>query len=222
MSDGDGDHSLFALKFNIPSIKSDSLRWNKEWDKVLHTLSASEDVYPVLSQMWDNQGSPEIIIQTERLKDQVCKIQGTVVNLWDQMEELGGHFVTAWLILDEAERKRHLLKGLEEACERASWGHDARALCPEITFNSMLKQHGQGFIDLMVDFSKGKKEAGEENVYFLPSEWWQKAVDTSEPLSEDIEHTFRMLTIQRGEFIGESINIHVSPGRSLMDIGSFN
>ena len=43
----DGDHSLFALKFNIPSIKSDSLRWNKEWDKVLHTLSASEDVYPV-------------------------------------------------------------------------------------------------------------------------------------------------------------------------------
>lgn len=101
---------------------------------------------------------------------------------------------------------RHLLKGLESPCGDASWGHDWRALCPEIILTHMLRQGGKVFSDFFTDYGQGKKDAGEGNVYFLPSEWWEKAVDKSKPLSGEDEFKFKMLTIQRNEFIGESLD----------------
>jgi len=41
----------------------------------------------------------------------------------------------------------------------------------------------------------------EDAVYFLPNEWWQKAVDMSELLPEAVELTYSLLTTQRNEFI---------------------
>jgi hypothetical protein len=120
----------------------------------------------------------------------------------------GGHPFIAWTILDEAERKRHLMKGLQDACDRGSWGQDGRALCPEITLGPMLMQRGKGFTDFFRHYVNGKKGVGEDDVYFLPSEWWQKAVDMSEPLPEAVELTYKLLSIQRNEFIGKSLDAH--------------
>jgi hypothetical protein len=71
----------------------------------------------------------------------------------------------------------------------------------------MLRQRGKGFVDFFRDYSQGKKSVAEDGVYFLPNEWWQKAVDMSEPLSEEVEFRFRMLTIQRNEFICEFLKV---------------
>jgi hypothetical protein len=54
-------------------------------------------------------------------------------------------FVTMWLLLDEAERKRYLFQGMKETCERVSLHYDTRALCPEITMTAMLKHSGKAF-----------------------------------------------------------------------------
>jgi hypothetical protein len=48
---------------------------------------------------------------------------------------------------------------------------------------------------------KAAKEAGADNVYFLPSEWWSSAVDMPEPWPEDIKFVFTQLSLQRHEFI---------------------
>lgn len=110
-------------------------------------------------------------------------LQKGLVKEWDEIEE-EGKFFTAWLLLEDAERKRHLLKGLEEASILSLWSQDARAMCPEITLSFMLRQRGKALIDFIGDYRSGKKEAGEDNVYFLPNGWWQKAADLSEPLPE--------------------------------------
>lgn len=205
MSEGPDEHSLFARKFNIPSIKSGDLtRWNKKWEKALHNLSAS-DVFRLLSQMW-NRGRlapSELSELAQKLEDKVCEIQGMLTKFWTSMEK-EGQFVTAWLILGDGERRRYLLKGLEEACEHATRGQDLRALCPEISVKIMTRQQGKAFTGFISDYCKGKKGVGRTNMYFLPSEWWNGAVDVSETLPDDIEFAFRLLTIQRNEFICES------------------
>lgn len=210
MSDDGDEHgsSVFARKFNIPSIKSEGhARWNKEWEKVLPTLSAS-DVYSMLKIIWDqDKADPaEFAHQSQKVKEYACGFQSMVVKMWDEAGGNGGDFAIAWLILDEAERKRHLLKGLEETGDLVSFGQDGRALCPEITLGPMLKQQGKGFIDFMRDYSQGKKDVAEDDVYLLPNEWWQKVVNAPEPLSEADDLAYRLLTFQRNEFIGKSFD----------------
>jgi hypothetical protein len=168
-NDGNG-FSLWAYKFKIISFKSDPWRWNKEWEKVLHTLSPSKYVYPMMGQMykrgrWD---PAKLSKHSYDLRNKVCDMQKTVVTAWDDLEEKG-HFVTAWVLLEEGERKRHLLKGIEGACEKAHWRQDSRALCPEITISSMLKQRGRVFIDFISAYRKGKREVGEDSLYSLPT-----------------------------------------------------
>jgi len=64
----------------------------------------------------------------------------------------------------------------------------------------MLKANGRGFIDFISEYYKGLKDAPKDTLYLLPNQWWEKAVDTSLPLTE-IEQTFALLTVQRNEFI---------------------
>src|ERR1700748_1141667 len=98
------DTSIFASKYKLPTFESDS--WNKEWEQVLHTLSAAEDVYPIMGTMW-NPDKVEPHAQ-QRLKDLVCHRQGMVVELWDKLGEKI-RTDTVWLLLAEEECKRHLL-----------------------------------------------------------------------------------------------------------------
>lgn len=196
--------SRFARKFDLPSINNDLLLWNKGWDKVLHQLSAQE-VYAVLSPIWasDKLQATDISRLLEDFKAWVLKSQNMTVKLWVDMEEKGD-FVVAWLLLEESDRQTHLLNGLKQACEASSLLEDSRAMCPEVKISSMLKKSGKSYIDLIKSFTEGKKEVGEDNLYKLPSEWWENAVDESDLRSPEVESTFAILTLIRNEFISES------------------
>jgi hypothetical protein len=208
----DEDFSLWALKFKFPSIQSDPWRWNKEWEKVLRTLSFSKDVYPMMGGMYKKDAWPttELSTHTQGLRGNVCEMQNVVANLWGELQEKG-HIVTAWFLLPESERQRHLLKGLEGACQRAHCRQDARALCPEITISSMSQQRGQAFIDFIDAYKKGKDDVSEDTPYYLPSEWWGSALeDLPQTLTDTfVESTFALLTLHRNEFICESVDVHM-------------
>ena len=200
--DNPGDASFFSHQYKIPSIESDISRWDGVWEKTLRTLSASEDVFPLLSKLWD-QDRPEIASFTTGLHNSVCGHQDVVARIVEEMEE-EDHFMTVWMLLDDAERKRHLLKGLKEACDQASLRQDGRALCPEITTKAMLKQNGMPFVEFVRNLAKGIRESGGEGrVYMLPSEWWQSAVTMPEPWSDEVKFAFKQLSLQRNEFLGE-------------------
>jgi hypothetical protein len=156
------------------------------------------------------QAEPPMLSQlSQAIKDRICNDQNVLVKEWDRMEE-SRQFVTAWLLLEEGERKRHLLKGMEKACQHASLHQELRALCPEITITSMLRQKGKAFVEFVAAYGKGKKDVIDGNPYFLPSEWWDKAEkDVPQALSEECAQSiFAILTLQRNEFICESINAH--------------
>jgi hypothetical protein len=192
--------SVFWPKYKIPSIKTDHSRWDKRWEKTLRRLSASDDVFPIMSTFWTGSR-----FQTHRTDDIgytacLCRIQKVGLRFEEDLEEKQP-FEIAWLLLDEAERKRHLFNGMKEACQQASMYQDGRALCPEITTTAMLKQNGKAFTDFARDFIKGTKEAGAGKVYLVPSKWWSSAVRLPEPWPEKVKFAFTQLSLQRNEFI---------------------
>jgi hypothetical protein len=150
--------------------------------------------------------STQLSSVTRGFSDRVRGLQGAATKLLGDLEK-DEHFRTAWMMLGEKERHRHLLKGLQDACRQASWCEDTRALCPEIVHSGMLKANGNGFSDLISDYYKGLKDVSKDALYLLLNQWWEKAVDASLP-STEIEQTFALLTIQRNEFIGERATFH--------------
>ena len=196
--------SIFRQKYKIPSIKANQSRWDKKWEKILRTLSASKDVFPVFIIHWLGiqplgfvgpfAGMSDVLHKT------VCRFREAVMRFEEMLKESGA-LVTLWLLLDEAERKRHLFNGIKETCEHVSLRYDGRALCPEITTTAMLKQNGKVFTDFARDFVKGTRETGTDNVYLPPSEWWSSAVIMPKPWPEDIKFVFAQLSLQRNEFL---------------------
>ena len=201
------DDCIFGRQFNIPSIKSDLSRWDKAWEKALRDLSASEDVYSTLKVLWKRDALDDLPSATERLNKRVRELQDLLITLWDQVGE-SGEFVLRWVLLDEAEKKRHLLNGLKQACESSSLLEEARAMCPEITTSAMLKKAGSAFADFAHGFLQGIKQTDPSQVYFLPCQWWQSAVDDMpKPWPEDVTFTFTQLSVQRNEFISEHLTL---------------
>jgi len=196
--------SIFHHKYKLPTIESDISRWDKAWEKALRTISASEDVFPVLSGIWTRE-APHLDAFAANIRDRLCESQKLLMNLDQDMVNKGDHLAMAWVLVDESERKRHLLHGLKEASTHATLRQDARALCPEITTSAMLKRNGAAFTDFVRKFTKGIEDVGEGQVYQLPSEWWQSAVDTPEPWPDNVQYAFKQLSIQRNEFISEQI-----------------
>lgn len=110
-----------------------------------------------------------------------------------------------WLLLEDKEHRRHLLHGLVRASKNCTIRQNARALCPEITINSMTKTSGRAFIDFMVAYHENLKASGPDAPFLSHSEWWSKALpDTEhETLEEKAKMMYVIFTIQREEFIGE-------------------
>jgi hypothetical protein len=201
--------AAFAHKFTITSsVETDPVQWNKEWDKALHPFSA-KDVYAELGWVWssDTLNSSQGTEYAEYLKARLIRLQNMVAELWTSLSEEHDNFITAWLLLEEPDRQMHLLNGLVEACKESSRGVDARAMCPDIKISSMLKRKGKAYVDFIDSFTKGKMEVGQNDVYQIPSQWWETAVDPSNPLSQEVNSPFARLTIQRNEFISESIDM---------------
>jgi len=192
---------LFTSKFHITSIESDPSRWNKEWEKALRAHTSKEVYQMYKPKRWD----PSVFSQfNQQFKEKISSLQETIVKLWEELESKE-HFHTAWMLLGDGERKRHLLNGFKETFANSVFGQDSRALCPEITLSSMLKRKGQVFIDYLTDYKNQKKEIGVDNAYFLPSLWWEKALeDLPQPVSEEDTSKFAFLTHLRNDFISES------------------
>jgi hypothetical protein len=196
--------SIFRNKYKIPYMKTNQSRWDKGWKKTLRTLCASKDVFPVFSTHW--LGDKSIGYQgpffgmSNDLRKKAFRFREVVMEFEEHLGESCA-FVTTWLLLDEAERKRHLFNGIKETCEHVSLHYDGRALCPEITTTAMSKQNGKAFTDFARDFVKATKEVGADNLYSLPNEWWSSAVCMPEPWPEDVRFVFTQLSVQRKEFI---------------------
>lgn len=200
-SNGTERRSLWGNHLKITRFQVDPTRWNKDWEKHLRTLSAS-DALLTMRALYRKDALTEGIIaaELEKLKLKVLEGQKLLADIWADVEE-GGHFVTAWLLLPEAERKRHLMKGIEESISKGTFREDCRALCPEITTTALMKQRGQPYLEALKKFSKGKAEAGGGNVYHFPSSWWDSAKDhTPDETIHDMAYT--LLTLDRDYFIG--------------------
>src|ERR1700683_2092138 len=131
----DNDLSFWARKLNLTSFRADPWGWNKEWEKALHTLSFSEDVYPVMSSLYARLDPTKLSGHFESVQRRVSNLQNVIGKVCDIEKE---DLATGWLFFSTGERKRHLLKGMDEACKHASLEQDSRALCPEITISAML------------------------------------------------------------------------------------
>jgi hypothetical protein len=190
-------------------MEADPLRWDKAWEKALRTVSPSEDVYPKLGCLWrrdlSDKGDDHFKYISDGMHYRASWSQGMVVRMVDGFKDNLRHLVTAWMLLDESEQRRHLLNGIMDACHSTiPFDSDARALCPEITTSAMMKRNGQAFIDFARNLAKGIQETDpDKKPYLLPSDWWRSAVQEPEP-SETTKFVFIHLSVQRNEFIGES------------------
>lgn len=201
--------SLWRAHLKITGFQTDPVRWNKEWEKHLHTLSASDDVFPSMRVLYrkDSWTEETIAEHLGQIRAQLLEGQKLLVDLWADVQQ-GEHFTTAWLLLEEGERKRHLLKGLEESISSGTFREDYRALCPEITITAMIKQRGRAYIEFFKTFTKGKAEAGDDNVYRSPSAWWDSATGATQ--DNDIHDlAYTLLTLERDSFIGR-LNIKIN------------
>lgn len=204
------DVCIWDDTFAITNFKSDPVRWNKDWEQALHELP-SKDVYSKMCLLWKRSGwDPAVRLSlAQGLKDGLRKLQENVLGMWNEMENFRRleKFRVVWLLLEDDDRQRHLLNGLAGASQSSSWGQSARALCPEITITSMMEVKGRTFIEFASDYHKSIKDICPSFSYFLPSMWWEKALqDAPKPLSDEDKLAFELLTIQREEFVCEFID----------------
>ncbi|RDB20600.1 hypothetical protein Hypma_012236 [Hypsizygus marmoreus] len=203
----DAGPSIVASKFRFdPSlINTDSTRWNKSWEKALRSL-VSDPPKRVLDLFGDSllRIIPQKLnVQSLRtirgIKDKLHECQSMTINLYNDLNK-GGHFRTAWMLLDDKERKKHIQHGLQEACECSRWKQDARALCPEITLTKISKDEGRAFFTWINEYLKGLKDALPET-YFVPNEWWERVITSRGTSLVLTESMAKFMTLLRNEFI---------------------
>jgi hypothetical protein len=159
------DYSLWGDEYNMEAFKADPDRWNKDWKKSRRARTAAE-VFTFMAKI--HKG---LVLM---LTGYMVGMQEVLVQPWASVHDLDGHFITTWLLLNEKERKRHLIKGFEDCFPHVVGRQDARCLGPEITTTALLKQNGKTFIELLEDYVNGKTEVGERNPYIYTSDWWDK------------------------------------------------
>lgn len=185
--DGWDTYSIWAEAHNITPFRTDATRWHKDWDKLLPTLSASWDVFPTMRQFFRRGGftEEETSARLGRMSSELAASQERLLRVWPRIVD-DGEFVTAWYLLEEKHRRRHVSNGIEEICQYPL-GQDSRSLCPEVSFSFMLKQKGRVFIDFLNTFTLGKERAGEGKPYFVPSAWWDEAAEMSDSEGRESE-----------------------------------
>jgi hypothetical protein len=193
------DYSVWGDQYTLTAFKADPDRWNKDWEKALRTRTAAV-VFTHMAVPGNSEFVPIF------MEDMVGR-QKSLVGLWARWNKLGiDHFITAWLLLDDKERKRHLMKGFEDSFPHVVGSQDARALAPEITTTALLKRNGKAFIEFLEGYVKAK-DVGNGEPYFYPSEWWDKALEgVSESVMEKLdEHSYPFIAINRDDFISEPL-----------------
>jgi hypothetical protein len=203
--------SIWFKKFkNITSRETDPWQWNKDWENCLRSLSSKEVCITMGEFFQQAENELQLSDQLQFLKDTVCKDQDILMELHDMAKK--GDFSTAWILLEERERKRHLHKGMEALCLQTLINQDSRAFCPEITISSMLKRKGAAFVDFTNAYVDGIKNRGEGEWYSLPGEWWEKAMEDVPTLSSEkfAESMPALLVLHRNFAVGELVRVDIA------------
>lgn len=177
--------SAWSNLYDITPFRTDAKRWHNDWEKLLTTLSASQDVYPIMSR-WitkDHQMEEEPSTRLEEAMGRLAVTQEWFTRKREMIID-DGELVTAWYLLDEKDRRRYITGGIE-AISLSSLGQDMRPLCPEVSLSFMLKQKGRVFIEFVDNLMKGKESVGEGKPYFVPSAWWEAAESESAEQDSD-------------------------------------
>ncbi|KAH7903472.1 hypothetical protein BJ138DRAFT_1020581 [Hygrophoropsis aurantiaca] len=198
--------AIFARKFGITNVKEDQVQWNKDWERCLGSLKNSGAVFEemkfLLQKCYEELGT-EFLSGTQQI---LVKKQNTLQTLLAMSDSDKENFNTMWLLLEESDRQKHLMRGLVLASERALFYDDARASCPEMTITGLLKESGNAFLKFLELFQEMKSSVSEDAPCFMPSEWWDHVVDNvPKPLSDEDQFVHVMLTIGRNELIAEFI-----------------
>jgi hypothetical protein len=142
---------------------------NKDWEKGLRPLFC-QDVHVVFhnkaQRVIDAEAPDQLSRSMESLRTRALEIQKLGIDLWDVLLL---DFCAPWLLLEEKERRKHLMKGLQMTCESVLLAKDSRVLCPEINFYSLLKDEGRGFVDFIRNFHRNLKQMDSDALYTVPS-----------------------------------------------------
>lgn len=197
----DAKPSYWVDTLNITKHSIDPALWNKEWERALRKLTPKK-IYLQLSarlyRLWESNNANAnlaLMVYPAGLKEEAAMLQGAIFDPLD--DETMQYYTTAWLLLNDEQRKQRLMNGLEEACRRVLLGQDTRAMCPEITITALAKHRGQPFLDLVNSFRSGRQARGGE-FYIPPSAWWDMAKVEVRNVRIPM---FTVLTILRGSFI---------------------
>ncbi|RDB25255.1 hypothetical protein Hypma_007371 [Hypsizygus marmoreus] len=193
----------YLIRIGTSTI-TDSERWNNDWDKALHGLAA-KDLFNYLrvpmAHMYSEDPTGPLQLKTF-LEEHLFTSQKEALKVWK--DDKDAHFLTVWVLMDKKERRKYLMKGLEQACDLAMLGQDARATCPDITLSALMKEGGKGFWHLFKNHTKGMK-ASDPGKFLLPtSAWWAKVQD-AQPFTEVDKLVFELVALQRNEFITQFI-----------------
>jgi hypothetical protein len=119
-----------ATNTKSPTSNSTNRNGTQGWEKTLSTLSASKDVFPVFSTHWLGDKSIGYLGPfhgTEHeLHKRVCTLQELVMQL-EEFLTAPSAFLTAWPLLGDAERRRHLFTGIKETCGYVSTNYDGHS-----------------------------------------------------------------------------------------------
>ncbi|KAF9459186.1 hypothetical protein BDZ94DRAFT_1312644 [Collybia nuda] len=134
---------------------------------------------------------------------ELVRMQQGLIKLWESMNELDGHAITAWMLLNDGERLRHLNKEFEGSFMYVVGRQDARGLVPEITTSALSKQNGKAFLDFVEHCVKGNQGVAVNTAYYHHSVWWDEAFEgLSQSFLEGLdERAYEIMTIQRNTFI---------------------
>ncbi|KAG1774140.1 hypothetical protein EV702DRAFT_1180918 [Suillus placidus] len=187
---------LLSKKFNITDVKQDALKWNKEWEAAIASSTAADVLKEISHFLDDSFFTPKDI---ELFHEDLRSVQDRVAEILRSLFN-EGHFDTIWLLLNVAEKRRHILEGLKGASEAPTlWGQDCRALCPEVTVSNLLSQGGKGFIDFLTRVL----EISESSIKpaFLPNSWWEQASNLPNPWNKFIDECFPLIEHHASHFV---------------------
>ncbi|KAF9459185.1 hypothetical protein BDZ94DRAFT_1057108 [Collybia nuda] len=195
------DFSMWGDEFTFEAFKANPARWNKNWERASRIHTGSDVFHRMGSVCAPKRPVKESPITM--LTEQLVKMQDLFVKVAEAVEGKEGQGVTAWLLLGQVERTKHLNKGFENSYPVVAARQDARCFAPEITVSALLKRNGQGFLELLKACAKGRRDAGEGKPYFHRSVWWDEALDeVPRSFLETLdEHAYETMTIFRNDFI---------------------
>jgi hypothetical protein len=174
------------------------------WDKNICTLTAAE-VKVTLGLAYRKDGASVASELILKLTSYLVHAQEIVVQLWMLLEDISDEFKIAWVLLEEKECIRHLMKGFEDCYLQVVFCQDAHGLAPEIATSAFLKHNSKAFINFLQAYTMAKKDMGKGASYFLLSQWWDKAMEgVPEPNMKGFnDEAYHLFTLNQNHFIGE-------------------